>query len=111
MAIIKVLNSSVGVDVSYHRVVAVNINYLEKTVNIGLASYVDVEKRSNKCRPLEVVDIAVPKEDFNLFLKANPIKVSYKWLKNNVDGFDEALDDLEERETEDEVDEPTEDEQ
>lgn len=111
MAIIKVLNSNVGVDVTYHRVVAVNINYLEKTVNIGLASYVDASKRMEKCRPLEIVDISIPKEDFNLFLKSNPIKVSYNWLKNNVDGFGDALDDLEERETEDESDGPTEDEQ
>ncbi len=108
MAIIKELNSNVGVNVSYHRVVAVNINYIEKTVNIGLASYVDLEKRTSKCRPLEVVDIRVPKEDFNLFLKSNPIKASYKWLKHNVDGFEDALDDFEEREAEDEQDEPSE---
>lgn len=110
MAIIKVLNSNVGIDVTYHRVVAVNINYLEKTVNIGLASYIDAEKRTDNCRPLEIVDISVPKEDFNLFLKSNPIKVSYNWLKNNVNGFDDAVDDLEEREKGEESDGPTEDE-
>lgn len=110
MAIIKVLNSNVGVDVTYHRVVAVNINYLERTINIGLASYIDAIKRTEKCRPLEIVDISVPKEDFNLFLKSNPIKVSYNWLKNNVDGFYDALDDLEEREAEVVLDGPTEDE-
>ena len=32
MAIIKVLSSNVGVDVSYHRVIGVNINYREKQI-------------------------------------------------------------------------------
>ncbi|MGI6771655.1 MAG: hypothetical protein ACOX5Y_04530 [Acholeplasmataceae bacterium] len=100
MAIIKVLSSNVGVDVSYHRVIGVNINYREKLVNIALASYIDLDKRVQKCRPLEVVDIEVPRDDFDLFLETNPIKTAYEWLKVNVEGFDKAKDDLEKREGE-----------
>ena len=100
MAIIKKLKSSVGIDVSYHRVVHININYHEKQVNIGLASYIDLDKRIGNFKPLEVVDIEVPKEDFNLFKHNNAIKIAYEWLKVNVEGFDKGTDDLENREVE-----------
>ncbi len=100
MAIIKKLSSNVGVDVSYHRVIGVSINYQEKLVNITLASYINVDKRIQKCRPLEVVDIEVPKSDFGLFLDKSPIKAAYDWLKINVEGFDDAKDDLKRREDE-----------
>ncbi len=98
MAIIKKLKSGVGVDVSYHRVVHININYQEKQVNIGLASYIDLSKRIDNYRPLEVVDIEVPKEDFNIFKHNNTLKAAYEWLKVNVEGFDKGKDDLENRE-------------
>ncbi len=98
MAIIKKLKSGVGIDVSYHRVVHININYSEKQVNIGLASYIDLDKRVDNYRPLEVVDIEVPKEDFDKFKESNPLKSAYEWLKVNVEGFDKGKDDLENRE-------------
>ena len=98
MAIIKKLKSGVGIDVSYHRVVHININYHDKQVNIGLASYIDLDKRIGKYKPLEVVDIEVPSEDFHLFIKDNVIKSAYDWLKLNVEGFDKSKDDLESRE-------------
>lgn len=98
MAIIKKLKSGVGIDVSYHRVVHININYHEKQVNIGLASYIDLDKRIENFRPLEVLDIEVPKEDFNIFKDNNILKAAYEWLKVNVEGFDKGKDDLENRE-------------
>ena len=101
MAIIKKLKSGVGIDVSYHRVVHININYHEKQVNIGLASYIDLDKRIENFRPLEVVDIEVPKEDFNIFKHNNPLKAAYEWLKVNVEGFEKGKDDLENREVKD----------
>lgn len=100
MAIIKKLNSNVGIDVSYHRVIGVNINYHEKRVNITLASYINANKRVQKYKPLEVVDIEVPKVDFDIFVECDPRKAAYKWLKVNVEGFDEARDDLGKREDE-----------
>ncbi len=100
MAIIKKLDSSVGVGLSYHRILGVNINYDEKKVNISLAPYVDLEKRIERYKPLEIVDIGVPKGDFKLFIGKDPIKASYKWLKQNVEGFDKSKDDLEVREVE-----------
>jgi len=100
MAIIKKLSSSVGVDVSYHRILGVNISYSEKTVVINVASYIDLDKRVKKYKPLEVVDIKVPVSDFELFIDTDPIKASYEWLKVNVEGFDKSKDDLEKREVE-----------
>lgn len=95
MAIIKALDSRVGIKVSYHRIIGVNINYKDKQVVVCLASYLTKETRSNNYAPLEVVDIEVPKEDFNLFVGDNPIDIAYLWLKENVDGFDASEDDLE----------------
>lgn len=100
MAIIKSLKSRVGIDISYHRVLATNINYNDKKIVICLASYVSLDSRVDKYDPLEVVDIEVPKEDFSLFSGVDTHEMSYLWLKDNIEGFDDALDDLEKRERE-----------
>lgn len=47
-----------------------------------------------------MVDIEVPKEDFSLFSGVDTHEMSYLWLKDNIEGFDDALDDLEKRERE-----------
>ena len=95
MAIVKELLSQVGVTVSYHKIYGININYRDKKVVICLASFIDKEKRVNNCKPLEVVDINVPESDFSLFEGDNPIGIAYLWLKENVQGFDTSVDDLE----------------
>jgi hypothetical protein len=95
MAIVKELLSQVGVTVSYHKIFGVNINYKDKKVVICLASFIDKEKRTSNYKPLEVVDIDVPKEDFKLFEGDNPIGIAYLWLKENVQGFETSSDDLE----------------
>lgn len=95
MAIIKALDSKVGIKVSYHRVIAINLNYRDKKAVICVASYLDKQKRKENYQPLEVVDIEVPDADFNLFIGDNPQDIAYLWLKENVDGFDDSLDDLE----------------
>lgn len=100
MAIIKSLKSRVGIDLSYHRVLAVNVNYQLKKVVICLASYVDLDLRVSNYDPLEVVDIEVPKADFKLFEGVDLQEMSYLWLKDNIVGFDESTDDLEVREAE-----------
>ncbi len=95
MAIVKELLSQVGITVSYHKIYGVNINYRDKKVVICLASFIDKEKRANKCKPLEVVDINVPESDFPLFEGDNPIGIAYLWLKENVKGFETSKDDME----------------
>ena len=100
MAIIKSLKSRVGIDLSYHRVLAVNVNYKEKKVVICLASYVDLDRRIESYDPLEVVDIEVPRADFKLFEGVDLQEMSYLWLKDNIIGFDKSADDLEVREVE-----------
>src|SRR5690554_1051073 len=100
MAIIKSLKSRVGIDISYHRVLATNINYKDKKIVICLASYVSLDSRIENYDPLEVVDIEVPKEDFSLFSGVDTQEMAYLWLKDNIEGFDNALDDLEKRERE-----------
>ncbi len=94
MAIISNLDSKIGIKASYHRVLAVNINYKDKKVVICVASYVDKETRINNYQPVEVIDIEIPKSDYHLFL-GNDLQVfSYLWLKENVVGFEEAVDDF-----------------
>ncbi len=95
MAIIKSLESRVGINVNYHRIIGMNFNFRDKKIVICLASYLDKIKRTNGFNPLEVVDIEVPEKDFNLFTDENAIALAYLWLKENVVGFDESIDDLE----------------
>lgn len=95
MAIIKELNSSYGCSVTYHRLTNISINYKNKKVILCVASYLSKESRATMCEALEEVDIEVPVEDISLFLDTNVIENAYNWLKTNVVGFEDALDDLE----------------
>lgn len=94
MAIIKSMNSKFGLSLSYHRITAFNINYAAKKAVLCVASYLSKEARANKSVPLEEIDIEIPTADWPLFKNANPIEQGYLWLKANVVGFEDALDDL-----------------
>lgn len=94
MAIIKSMNSKFGLSLSYHRITAFNINYSAKKAVLCVASYLSKEARANKSVPLEEIDIEIPTTDWPLFKNANPIEQGYLWLKANVVGFEDALDDL-----------------
>lgn len=93
MAIIKELESSYGVSPSYHRVVCVSINALTKKVTICVSSYISKDARDKGCDAIDTLDIETPAEDYDLFLEDNIYKCAYKWLKDNVEGFEEAEDD------------------
>jgi hypothetical protein len=93
MAIIKELKTKFGVGAAYHRITAFNISYSNKKITICVASYITKEARASKSDPIEEIDIAIPFSDFSLFLGVNPIEESYKWLKQNVIGFEDAVDD------------------
>ena len=93
MAIVADLNSSYGVVASYHRVTCVSINALIKEVTICVSSYVSKEKRDEGFDPIDSVDITVPTDDYDLFLDGNIYSASYNWLKENVEGFEDATDD------------------
>jgi hypothetical protein len=95
MAIIKNMNSKFGVSLSYHRITAFNINYVTKKVILCVASYHSKEARANQNVPLEEIDIDIPVTDWPFFQNSNPIQQGYLWLKANVVGFEDALDDLE----------------
>jgi hypothetical protein len=95
MAIIKEMDSKFGVSLSYHRIIAFNINYVAKKAVICVASYHSKEARANHSAPLEEIDIEVPESDFYLFSEASPIIQGYQWLKDNVVGFDDSIDDFE----------------
>lgn len=95
MAIIKNMQTKFGIALSYHRITAFNINYAAKKAVICVASYLSKEARANQSIPLEEIDIEVPSIDFALFHNTNPIAQGYLWLKENVVGFDESLDDFE----------------
>jgi hypothetical protein len=94
MAIIKELNTKFGIGASYHRITAFNISYSSKKITICVASYLTKEARVNKNDPIEELDISIPFEDFTSFLDVNPIVQGYEWLKQNVVGFENAIDDF-----------------
>ena len=95
MAIIKSMNSKFGTTLSYHRITAFNINYAHRKAVLCVASYLSKEARANRSQPLEEVDIEIPASDYPIFQNAIPISKGYLWLKENVVGFEDALDDFE----------------
>lgn len=95
MAIIKELDTKFGVQASYHRITAFNINYAAKQIILCVASYASKEKRALNKAPIEEVDIAIPVIDYSLFLNSSPLETSYLWLKENVIGFEDSMDDFE----------------
>ena len=99
MAIIKNMDSKFGLSLFYHRITAFNINYASKKAVLCVASYLSKEARANKSVPLEEIDIEIPISDYPLFQNTIPIQQGYLWLKANVVGFEDALDDLEVVET------------
>jgi len=94
MAIIKELNTKFGIGASYHRITAFNISYSNKKITICVASYLSKEARTAKREPIEELDIAIPFTDFISFLDVNPLVQGYEWLKQNVIGFEDAIDDF-----------------
>jgi len=99
MAIIKNMNSRFGVSLNYHRITAFNINYVQKKAVVCVASYLSKEARANRSTPLEEIDIEIPVVDFTAFFNVSPLSIGYLWLKENVIGFEDALDDLDVVET------------
>jgi len=95
MAIIKKLETRFGVKASYHRITAFNISYIEKKVIICVATYLSKEARLKQKQPIEEIDVEVPDDDYKLFLNGPVIEKAYEWLKQNVIGFEDSLDDLE----------------
>lgn len=93
MAIIKDINSSFGIVANYHRVTSISVNYKNKKVIICVASYASKSARASDYNPLEEIDIEVPKDDYLLFIDTNVIEKAYLWLKENVVGFENAIDD------------------
>ena len=93
MAIKADLNSSYGVVASYHRVTCVSINALIKEITICVASYVSKEKREEGFDPIDSVDITVLSDDYESFLNGSIYSAAYNWLKENVEGFEDAEDD------------------
>jgi hypothetical protein len=93
MAIIKGLETKFGILANYHRITAFNISYSHKKITLCVASYLTKETRIAKREPIEEIDIEIPFSDFSSFLKVNPIVQGYNWLKQNVIGFEDAIDD------------------
>ena len=94
MAIVKVMSSKYGIGLAYHRIIAFNINYVQKKAVICVASYLSKEARAVNNSPLEEIDIDVPVADFHQFAESIPIIQGYMWLKSNVIGFEDAIDDF-----------------
>lgn len=93
MAIIKELNSSYGIKPSYHRITNISLNAIDKEVVICVGSYISNETRDKGCDPIDTIDILIPKEDYESFLVGDVFKAGYKWLKENVIGLEDGIDD------------------
>jgi len=94
MAIIKRMDSKFGLSLSYHRITAITLNYAHRKAVICVASYFSKETRANRSYPIEEIDIDIPSSDWPLFQNTDPIQRAYVWLKENVVGFEDAVDDL-----------------
>jgi hypothetical protein len=94
MAIIRQLETKFGIGASYHRITAFNISYSNKKISLCVATYISKEARANFNQPIEEIDIEIPFGDFKSFLNVNPIERGYLWLKENVIGFEDAIDDF-----------------
>lgn len=94
MAIIKFMNSKFGLALAYHRITAVSVNYAQRKVTLCVASYLSKQTRANRNVPLEEIDIEIPVMDFPFFMQGSPIEQGYLWLKGNVVGFEDAVDDF-----------------
>lgn len=92
MAIIKELSSSYGIKPSYHRILSISINAVDKEVILCVGSYFSKETRDDGCDPIDTIDIMVPKEDYEPFLIGDVFKTGYKWLKENVVGMEDGID-------------------
>jgi len=94
MAIIRELETKFGISASYHRITAFNISYSNKKISLCVATYISKEARASFNQPVEEIDIEIPYGDFTSFLNVNPIERGYGWLKDNVIGFEDAVDDF-----------------
>ena len=90
MAIKKKLQSNTGAPAEYHRVLAVGLNAIDRSVTITVASYFTQEARAAGLDPIDSTDIEVPAEDYGRFLKGPAFDEAYSWLKENVVGFEES---------------------
>lgn len=94
MAIIRALETKFGIKATYHRITAVNINYMHKTIVLCVSTYISKDTRQHTNQPIEEIDIDIPQADYKNFLNVNPIEQGYHWLKENVIGFEDATDDF-----------------
>jgi len=94
MAIIRELETKFGMKASYHRITAFNISYSNKKISLCVATYISKKARATFHQPVEEIDIEIPFGDFTSFLNVNPIERGYLWLKENVIGFEDAVDDF-----------------
>ncbi len=59
-----------------------------------VSQHISKEARASFNQPVEEIDIEIPYGDFTSFLNVNPIERGYLWLKENVIGFEDAVDDF-----------------
>lgn len=93
MALVKEIASSYGISASYHRILAISLNCRKRRAVICVGSYIDKEKRKEGYDPIDTIDIRVGEDDYPLFLSGNALEAAYKWLRENVEGMEDASDD------------------
>ena len=52
MALEKDLGSNIGIDLKYHKIYSVRVNYIDRTVSVEVHCYVDGAKRKDGAQPV-----------------------------------------------------------
>lgn len=92
MAIKCEIQTPSGIHVNYHRIIAVNINWMTKRMTISIASYLSEYMRRHNKEPVESNDINI-EYDFPITLSGESLlTMLYNWLKENAVGFESAED-------------------
>lgn len=100
MATLKNIETLSGVVVNYWRVCSVDINALQKSVRIRLSGYVNLDLRQNGKSPLDDKYFNVTPKHYDTYFSNeildnnNPFKQAYKYIKENVPEFKDAVDEL-----------------
>lgn len=89
-----------GVDVTYWKIIELNINYIQKFARIRLAGYKDITTRQDNMEFVESKYYNITPLKFDEYFSVdtldnenvNPVKQSYFYIKQNDELFNNAMD-------------------
>lgn len=89
-----------GIDVTYWKIIELNINYIQKFARIRLAGYKDINTRQDNMEFVESKYYNITPLKFDEYFSVNaldnenvnPVKQSYFYIKQNDELFNNAID-------------------